>query len=174
MQRAVFDPAGMTSTAVDDARAIVRHRVRGYALDAAGRLRNSVHDDMSNRIPAGGFVATAEDLVRFGIRLRDGHLLADSAWLEMLTPPPLPSRDPDEASYALGWAVSTWHGVREVWHGGGTPQTSVFLYTLPAKRLVVAFMMNLEGAPNRGDLAGDIAQIVLGSAAPGATPAPGR
>jgi serine beta-lactamase-like protein LACTB, mitochondrial len=59
MARHVFAPAGMRHTRVDDPRAILPGRVRGYARDSAGALRNSVHDDMSNRLPAGGFVSTA-------------------------------------------------------------------------------------------------------------------
>ena len=167
MSRAVFEPAGMTSTRIDDVQAIVPHRVRGYVLDEADRLRNSIHDDMSNRIPAGGFVSTAQDLVRFSISLTNGRLIADSAFRVMLTPPALRiPRNPDDGSYALGWAVTDWYGVQEVWHGGGTPQASAFLYMLPAKGFVVALMMNLEGAGGRGDLAGEIASIVLGDAAP--------
>jgi hypothetical protein len=36
----------------------------------------------------------------------------------------------------------------------------------PQKRFVVAFMMNLEAVPDRGDLAGDLTKIVLDSRAP--------
>ncbi|MGI8842999.1 MAG: hypothetical protein ACR2HZ_04820 [Gemmatimonadaceae bacterium] len=46
------------------------------------------------------------------------------------------------------------------------PRFRPILYMLPAKNFAVAFMMNLEAAPDRGDLAGDIAQIVLGADAP--------
>jgi CubicO group peptidase (beta-lactamase class C family) len=167
MQRAVFAPAGMSSTRVDDARAIIPHRVRGYVLDDTGRLRTSISDDMSNRIPAGGFVSTSEDLVRFATSLLSGRLIADSTMKVMLQPPTLRTpRAPDDGAYALGWAVTDWYGVPEVWHGGGTPQASVFLYLLPSKAFVVAFMMNLEGAPDRGDLAGELAKIVLGDDAP--------
>jgi hypothetical protein len=36
-------------------------------------------------------------------------------------------------------------------YGGGTPQVCAFLYLLPEKRFVVAFMLNLEAVPDRGD-----------------------
>ncbi len=167
MTRHVFGPAGMRHTRLDDAREIIPHRVSGYALDDAGRLRNSVHDDMSNRIPAGGFVSTAEDLVRFGTSVLDGTLVRDSTRQLMFRIPNGASGQPlENDSYALGWAISDWYGVQEVMHGGGTPQACALLYLLPEKRFVVAFMMNLEAVPDRGDLAGDLTKIVLGSRAP--------
>ena len=167
MERRVFGPAGMRHTRLDDARAIIPHRVSGYVLDETGRLRNSIHDDMSNRIPAGGFVSTAEDLVRFGASVLGGKLVADSARRLMWRVPNTPDgRPPEDGGYALGWAIGEWYGVQEVSHGGGTPQVTALLYMLPAKGFIVAVMMNLEGVPDRGDLAGDLAKIVLGPRAP--------
>ncbi|HEY8105233.1 MAG TPA: serine hydrolase domain-containing protein [Gemmatimonadales bacterium] len=167
MTQHIFGPAGMTHTRLDDAREIIPHRVRGYVLDSAGPLRNAVHDDMSNRIPAGGFVSTAEDLVHFGTSLLDGALVADSTRQLMFRVPNGANGQPlTDDVYALGWAVGTWYGVQEVMHGGGTPQACAFLYLLPERRFVVAFMMNLEAVPDRGDLAGDLATIVLGPRAP--------
>jgi CubicO group peptidase (beta-lactamase class C family) len=167
MTRRVFAPAGMGHTRLDDAAAIIPRRVRGYALDDSGRLRNSIHDDMSNRIPAGGFVSTPEDLVRFGAGVLDGKLIADSSRQLMFRVPNRPDgKPPSEGGYALGWAIGDWYGVQEVMHGGGTPQVTGFLYLLPEKGFIVAFMLNLEAAPDRGDLAGDLTKIVLGPRAP--------
>ncbi len=167
MERRVFTPAGMRHTRLDDARAIIPRRVSGYVVDETGRLQNSIHDDMSNRIPAGGFVSTAEDLVRFGANVLGGKLVADSARRLMWRVPTTPDgRPPEDGGYGLGWAIGDWYGVQEVSHGGGTPQVTALLYMLPAKGFIVAVMMNLEAVPDRGDLAGDLAKIVLGPGAP--------
>jgi CubicO group peptidase (beta-lactamase class C family) len=167
MTQHIFGPAGMTHTRLDDAREIIPHRVSGYMLDSAGTLHNSVHDDMSNRIPAGGWVSTAEDLAHFGMRYIDGTLITDSARQAMLRVPNGSNGQPiKDDGYALGWAISDWYGVQEVMHGGGTPQVCALLYLLPERRFVVAFMMNLEAVPDRGDLAGDLAKVVLGPRAP--------
>ena len=167
MTQHIFGPAGMTHTRLDDAREIIPHRVSGYMLDSAGTLHNSVHDDMSNRIPAGGWVSTAEDLAHFGMRYVDGTLITDSARQVMLRVPHGSNGQPiKDDAYALGWAISDWYGVQEVMHGGGTPQVCALLYLLPERRFVVAFMMNLEAVPDRGDLAGDLAKVVLGPRAP--------
>ena len=167
MTRRIFTPADMQHTRLDDPSEIIPHRVSGYALDQTGRLRNSIHDDMSNRVPAGGFVSTPEDLVRFGIAVLNGELVADNSRRLMwqIQKAPGDSAAADEG-YGLGWALSTWYGVQEVSHGGGTPQVCALLYLLPAKGFTVAFMMNLEAVADRGDLAGDLAKVVLGPKAP--------
>jgi serine beta-lactamase-like protein LACTB, mitochondrial len=166
MQRRIFTPAGMRHTRVDDARAIIPHRVSGYVLDETG-LHNSIHDDMSNRIPAGGFVSTAQDLVRFARSVLAGKLVADSTRRLMFQVPNGPEgRPPEDGGYAIGWAIGDWYGMQEVSHGGGTPQVTALLYLLPAREFIVAVMMNLEAVPDRGDLAGDLAKIVLGPRAP--------
>jgi CubicO group peptidase (beta-lactamase class C family) len=166
MNRSIFGPAGMSHTLLDDQKAIIPHRVSGYALDEQGKLRNSIHDDMSNRIPAGGFVSTPTDLVRFGLALLDGKLVADSSRRLMWQVQRAPTDSASKEGYGLGWALGDWYGVQEVSHGGGTPQVCALLYLLPAKRIVVAFMMNLETVPDRGDLAGDLVKVVLGPNAP--------
>ncbi len=167
MTRRIFTSAGMSHTRLDDPREIIHHRVSGYALDEPGRLRNSIHDDMSNRVPAGGFVSTPEDLVRFGIAVLNGRLVADSSRRLMWQIQKAPGdRAAADEGYGLGWALSDWYGVQEVSHGGGTPQVCALLYLLPAKGFVVAFMMNLEAVADRGDLAGDLAKVVLGPRAP--------
>jgi len=166
MIRRVFEPAGMRHTRVDDPREIIPHRVCGYVLDPSGRLRNSIHDDMSNRLPAGGFVSTPEDLVRFGMAVLSGTLVSDSTRRLMMQVQKGPADPPQIEGYGLGWAIGDWYGVQEVSHGGGTPQACALLYMLPARGFVLAVMMNLESVPDRGDLAGDLAKVVLGSRAP--------
>ena len=166
MNRRIFGPAGMSRTLLDDPKAIIPHRVSGYLLDGQGKLRNSIHDDMSNRIPAGGFVSTPTDLVHFGLAVLGGKLVADSARRLMWQVQRAPTDSVSNEGYGFGWALGDWYGVQEVMHGGGTPQVCAFLYLLPAKRIVVAFMMNLEAVPDRGDLAGDLVKVVLGPSAP--------
>jgi serine beta-lactamase-like protein LACTB len=166
MARRVFTRAGMRHTQLDDAQEVIPHRVSGYVLDESGKLRNSIHDDMSNRIPAGGFVSTPEDLVRFGDAVLGGKLVADSARRLMWQVQKGPGDKTTDEGYGLGWAISDWYGVQEVSHGGGTPQVCALLYLLPSKGFVVAFMMNLEAVADRGDLAGDLAKVVLGPRAP--------
>jgi CubicO group peptidase (beta-lactamase class C family) len=73
MRRSVFEPAGMVHTRDDDPAAIIPQRAAGY-VRVKGELRNAVHVDMSNRLPAGGYVTTAPELATFAALFIDGRL----------------------------------------------------------------------------------------------------
>src|SRR3954466_7432426 len=64
----VLAPAGMTNTILDDVFAIVPHRARGYSKEK-GKVFNTGLMDSSYKIPGGGYVSTAEDLVRFELAM---------------------------------------------------------------------------------------------------------
>lgn len=163
MREHVFGPAGMEDTRDDDPAAIIPHRAEGYVLTGDGALRNSRAVDMSSKLPAGGFITTAEDLARFAVALMDHQLVRAETFERMITPVRL--RDGEVVPYGLGWGLfpgETWYGEREVFHGGVTPRVSGMLYLLPDRRFAVAILTNLEGVPGRTQLAADIARTVLG------------
>jgi len=74
LQAHVLAPADMTHTFVDDVRAIIRDRARGYHYEA-GHDQNAGLMDSSYKIPGGGLTMTAEDFARFAIALREGKLV---------------------------------------------------------------------------------------------------
>ena len=138
----VLRPAGMTHTAVDDALEIVPHRARGYQL-VDGAVKNSVLMDSSYKIPGGGYLSTAEDLVRFAQALLDGRLLKPATLRQMWTATAVSSKDP----YGLGFALP--EGGRFVMHTGGQSGTSTELFIIPETRAAIAVMANLEHADVR-------------------------
>ena len=92
MSRHVFKPLGMTSTAPDKNDSLILNRTRFYDRDSTGAFVLSQTVDNSYKWAGGGFLSTAEDLVRFGSAyLAPGHLKA--ATLELLfTPDSVASR----------------------------------------------------------------------------------
>ena len=154
----IFGPAGMDRIRPDDAHAIIPNRAQGYLLRENGDLRNSDLADTSNKIPGGGFASTATDLVKFAIALRNGTLVAESTRIQMWTPQK--TSDGNEISYGLGWRISERNGRKEISHGGGQPRVSTLIFLVPAKRVAVALMMNLEGVSGRVPLAREIADLV--------------
>ena len=161
IQEEVFDRAGMSKTRADDPRAIVPHRARGYVREH-GELQSSRAVDMSAKLPAGGWITTASDLVRFMNALMDGRLVRKETLAEMLTPFVLPDGGGTVDGYGLGLALSEHRGMRVGRHGGGTPQVSAFIQFVPEKRLAVAFMFNLEevAGSKRGEIADAITDIL--------------
>lgn len=155
VKKHIFQAAGMPHTQVDDPYRIIPRRASGYRIsDESGQLENCEWVDMSNKIPAGGFLTTAPDLARFARAFMNEELVRATTREAMLEPQKTSTGD--TIAYGLGWGLfpgEKWYGEREAFHGGGTPGVSGVLYMLPDRRFAVAILMNLEGDFNfyRGD-----------------------
>ncbi len=142
----VLKPAGMTHTVVDDAFDIVPHRARGYQK-INGQVKNAGLMDSSYKIPGGGYVTTAEDLVRFAQALMDGKIVKPGTLTRMWTP--LKTRGDTSSAYGLGFHVLD--GGRYVSHSGGQQGTSTMMVIIPEKHFAVAALANMDGV-NPADL----------------------
>jgi CubicO group peptidase (beta-lactamase class C family) len=160
MRERVWLPAGMTSTRDDDPAAIVPDRAAKYTM-VDGHLRNAPAIDMSNRLPAGGYLTTAVDLARFAEALFANRLVKAETFTAMTTPAKLKNGTP--IPYGLGWGVEVeeWHGDRWAYHGGSSPGASGMIAVMPKHRFAVVFLTNLENLKGRAEFAEDIARLVL-------------
>jgi CubicO group peptidase (beta-lactamase class C family) len=159
MRDAVFRPLGMRNTHLDDARAIIPNRARGYALGTDGVLRNAPYLDTSGRWPGGGLVSTAEDLVRFAIGLP--KLLGPTSLATMWTPQL--TREGASTGYGLGWTIGSFEGSRQVQHGGAQSGFASVLRYLPEERIALAMLINRQGA-RHAELADRILRLVRAGA----------
>jgi CubicO group peptidase (beta-lactamase class C family) len=137
----VFLPAGMTHTFVDDFH-IVPHRARGYEKDEAGNVINASPLDSSYKVPGGGYVSTAEDLVKFGAAVTEHKLLKPATTMTMWTS--LHTNDGKETRYGLGWGLADLDGVRIYAHTGGQQGTSTSLLVMPSRDVASAVMINMQ------------------------------
>ncbi len=155
----VFLPAHMNNIRADDVYKLIPNRMRGYRKTPEGEIQNCALADTSNKIPGGGLVSTAEDLVNFALAVGRGDLLKKETVAQMFTAQK--TRDGKPTGYGLGWGVMTAEGKRRVGHGGGQQGTSTFLMLLPDDGVAVAIMANLENAGGLAALADRIAKIVM-------------
>jgi len=139
----IAQPAGMTGLQLDDVYTIIPHRARGYRLRTGGKVENCALADTSNRIPAGGFLATAEDLVRFALAVEGGVLVTKETARQMFTPQKI--RDGRLTNYGLGWQIIERGGRKWVLHSGRQPGARTVLL-LPSEGTVIAVLTNLEQA----------------------------
>ncbi|HEX5432907.1 MAG TPA: serine hydrolase domain-containing protein [Candidatus Angelobacter sp.] len=162
MQRAIFDPAGMHATRLDDVFAILPHRARGYSLTADGKLQNAIFVDASNKPPGSGINSSARDMGAFVAALYSGKLVSKSALDEMLTPSE--TRDGKSTIYGLGFfrggPISSYHGLQEAGHPGDQQGFSSVLYLLPQREFGVVILANLESSPDLLNLARRIYDII--------------
>lgn len=154
----IFQPAGMTRIGPDDVYAIIPHRARGYRLTAANQLVNCGLADTSNKIPGGGLISTADDLVNFALALHAGKLVKPATRDLMFTNQKLASGA--LSTYGMGWQIAELEGRRMVAHGGGQQGISTYLMLFPQEGLALAVMLNREAAPAR-DIADKIAALML-------------
>ncbi|HTS66505.1 MAG TPA: serine hydrolase domain-containing protein [Candidatus Acidoferrales bacterium] len=138
----VLAPAGMTHTIVDDVLDVVPHRARGYQK-INGVVKNASLMDSSYKIPGGGYVSTAEDLVRFAQALLDGKLLKPATLAQMWTPTAVSGKD----SYGLGFELP--ERGKFVMHTGGQPGTTTELFIIPQEHFAVAVLANMDGVQIR-------------------------
>lgn len=136
MNETVIRPLGLDDTIADRAGVEDAQRTQFYEADPAGKFLVAPKVDLSFVWPAGGYLSTAEDLVRFGAaHFRPGFLKPES--LKLLF---TPQKTLAGAStpYGIGWFV-----VRDVWHHGGDSIGGMAtLLMLPSARVVVAIVGN--------------------------------
>ncbi len=176
MRKHVFDQASMKLTCIDHQFGIVPERARGYArlnqrlwrglseearksLKVGDVVNASLHDT-SMKIPGGGLLSTAPDLVRFGMALLAGRLVKPETLKSMWTPQK--TKGGEEIRYGLGFRVRMREGGRVVRHSGGQAGAACLLVIHPERRTAIALMSNLQGSRLNG-LAGEIDRLLGGA-----------
>lgn len=147
MDRAVFDPLGMSHTIADHTDSIVPHRTRFYAHGDHDQVLNAPHVDNSYKWAGGGFLSTPEDLLRFAAaHLAPSSFLATTTLETLFASQRL--RGGEETGYGIGWRSSTnSRGERVVSHTGGSIGGRTVLTVNRDTGVIVAVAANLSGAP---------------------------
>lgn len=152
----IFLPAGMDAIGPDQHFEIIRHRSRGYTLHD-GRIVNCGLADTSNKIPGGGFLGTATDLVRFALAV-DAHKVLKAETVRMMWTG-MRTADGRTQSYGMGWNVVE-QPRKMVGHSGGQQGTSTMLLYFPNDDTAVAVMLNRDNAP-ASEIARGIANLLF-------------
>jgi len=166
MRDLVFTPAGMKTITEDDALALVPRRVPGYSKAPDDAFVRAPFRDVSENLPAGGWLSTAEDLVRFAAAFQSGKLVTPATRDEMLerpklldgTPAPNPFGSPNYY-YGMGIMVGPVDGRLAWFHTGGQSGASTLLYWFPDSKIAVALMTNRDGSAIREPLARKLEEI---------------
>lgn len=153
MTEQVWTPLGMTDTRMDDPRAIIPNRVRGYTL-ADGKLVNSEYVDISSRFGGGGSRSTVIDMLKFITGLSDGKLLkretVETMWTGGVT------KGGSATRYGLGFALAPQNGRFQAGHNGSQQETRTELAWFPSIRFGFAIATNFEEidmSPFRAEIA---------------------
>lgn len=149
----VFEPAKMADTMPDDAWAIIPGRVSGYHVEN-GTIRRADLRDVSENLPAGGYLSTASDLVRFAIAF-DKTLLPNET-KQLMSSPILETLDsdseyswrdaiPQEDKYGYGLMLFSKYESGMIGHSGRQTGGSAILVLFPQDDISIAVMTNAKG-----------------------------
>ena len=137
----VLAPAAMTHTFIDDVYDIVPHRARGYQK-REGKVENAGLMDSSYKLPGGGYVSTAEDLVRFQMAMMQGKIVkpatVETMWTSQKT------SDGKPTNYGMGFGLVEANGEKIVSHSGSQQGTSTAMGAVPSRHYAAAVMINMD------------------------------
>src|SRR5688500_3274216 len=154
----IFKPLGMNNSSWrDNYRTLVPGRAQGYSKpgpSAAWMLNMPIMNVVGN----GGMLTTVGDWLKWNAAL-DAKTLG-APFVEALEAQGV-LNDKRKISYALGLDVSTYKGIKEIAHSGGTAGYQTYLARYPEKKLSVAALCN--GAPPfSGDIVYSIVDEIFG------------
>jgi serine beta-lactamase-like protein LACTB len=143
MQGHVFTPLGLAHTAADQNTQIVEQRSRFYGVAKDGHAENAPYVDNSYKWAGGGFLSTAEDLVRFGSSVMEPGFLKAETLKTMFTPQKTKTGEATE--YGIGWFIHKSQSGKLVYeHAGGSVGGTSQLILYPETHVVVALVTNLS------------------------------
>jgi len=175
LNKLVLDPLKLSETTIDDPERIVDRRAKQYVRISPGdasisrrnadeygvtlakcpdsqlqplQLANAPFVDNTCKIPSGGLLSTATDLVKFASYFVNKTTFLKPETIQMLFTPHYTSSG-IPTKYGLGWAIEGSLGddlpPAIVKHTGGASGGSSVLIVFPEHRLAVSLIVNLEG-----------------------------
>lgn len=143
MQKNIFDVAGMNNTGVEHINEIYSNKSCLYHKGRR-KAKEGKQNDLSNRIPGGGFYSTLEDVMKFGNALLEGKYIKQETLDKMIQTEPV---EYDGNKYGLGWFL---YGPPPnenlvIGHSGGQTGCTSQLMIIPKSKTVIVVLSNTSG-----------------------------
>ncbi|MGH3081815.1 MAG: serine hydrolase domain-containing protein [Gaiellaceae bacterium] len=140
VEHTLLTPLRMRATRLDDGRARAG-RSRFYEVTSSRRAVPAPRVDLSNRFPSGGFLSTAEDLVRFGLGVTDRTFAGEETQALLFTSQK--TSGGRSTHYGFGFEVGASPFGPVAGHTGNVVGGTAFLLVHPKTRVVVALTTNI-------------------------------
>jgi CubicO group peptidase (beta-lactamase class C family) len=154
----LFKPLGMTKSSWrDDYQRLVPGRAQGYSRNG-DKEPWFLNMPIMNVVGNGGMLTTIGDWMKWNAMLDSKSLgapLVDALQTQGIL------NDGRKISYALGLDVTTYKGIKEVGHSGGTAGYQTYLARYPDKKLSVGSLCN-GYPPGSDEIVHSIADEILG------------
>ena len=120
--------------------------VKGYYKTNDGEIRERNDDNISWKLPAGGFHSSIGDLTKFVQGLVNKKLLQSATYDKVWTKQNQADEDGDINNYGYGFGVNGSGINLRVWHSGSQTKTKTLYFCYPNQGIGVAVMCNSEWA----------------------------
>lgn len=148
MRDEVFEPLGMNQTEAEYTDSLVYNRTSYYIEGENDEILNAPAVDNSYKWAGGGFIGTAEDLLKFGEAIFWDDFLAPET-VDILTTS-LELESGDKTNYGIGWGIGVDdEGRRHYGHSGGSVGGTTQFVVYPEQKVIVAMVANKSGVSFR-------------------------
>lgn len=188
VQEEILEPAGMVNTTSDlgqrfatKNRAYPHARVNGAFRGIGEQVKLDEREGLGDTAaPAGGLASSANDMARWmliqlahgALPEGDGRLFSEAAAKQMWTPVvlmeprqwpgDLAPLTPNFSTYALGWSIEDYQGVKLVRHGGAVFGFQTTVVLIPSKDVGIFVVINSEDGEAVLGLATELVDHYLG------------
>lgn len=142
MQKNIWDKAGMVNTGVERFGVQIENESRLYHRKGGkGKPKEGRENNLSNRIPAGGFYTTAEDMLKFGNAILN-NVLVSKETLDLMREHH--SIEKENNAYGFGWFLYNPKPNEGaiIGHSGAQTGCSSQLLIVPEKGITVIVLAN--------------------------------
>jgi len=143
MKKNIFDVAGMNNTGIEDVDENYSNKSCLYH-NGGGKAKEGKQNDLSNRIPGGGFYSTLEDVIKFGNALLDDKFIKSETLDTMALAEQV---EYDGNKYGLGWFLygpAPYENL-VIGHSGGQTGCTSQLMIVPKTKTVLVVLSNTSG-----------------------------
>ena len=143
MRENIFDIAGMNNTDIEEIDESYTNKSCLYHHNGR-KAKEGKQNDLSNRIPGGGFYSTLEDVMKFGNALLEGKYITQETLDKMIQPEPV---EYDGNKYGLGWFLygPPPYENLTIGHSGGQTGCTSQLMIIPKSKTVIVVLSNTSG-----------------------------
>lgn len=119
---------------------------KAYSINPKGNLQRHRLMRPSYKYPGGGYLSTAEDLIKLGQHYLNHSFLSDTAYQELFTR--TVTKNNDTLGIGLGWIIAKDPWERNIYfHNGGQTGARTVLMIYPDENLTIAIMSNTSNQP---------------------------
>lgn len=156
MQENIFDPAGMKNTKLDKYGVSVANKSALYSRRKEKIIEMSP-TNLSNRIPAGGYYSTVDDILAFGNAIIENKLITENS-LQLLTTDHGLKKEGNPLG--MGWFLYGGQPNPEIviGHSGGQTGVSSQFFVIPQTKTVIVTLANTSRV--WGDVFGVCAKLL--------------